>query len=55
MSALNSKQALNSDLLRFNNLFFFFCQLVVIFRSLDIAVLPWHPHTKEYSSVSYCL
>lgn len=55
MSTLNRKQGLNSNFLFFNNLFLFFCQLAVAFRSLDIAVLPWCPHTKESYSVGYCL
>lgn len=54
MSTLNSKHGLNSNFLLFNNLLLFFCQLVTL-RGLDIAVLPWHPHTKAFSSVGYCL
>lgn len=54
MSTSNSKQGLNSNFLLFNNLFLFFRQLAVTFRSFDIAVLPWHPYTKEFA-VGYCL
>lgn len=54
MSTLNSKQGLNNNFLLFNNPFLFFCQLAVTFKSLIIAMLPWHLHIKESSYVGNC-